>query len=145
MALCSRRERARAEGADNENYREMLVPFDSSILVDELQLNSQIFAHRPRPQQPLRRCRRRRRRCLQYGVSGPDRAAVQTTLKRPNRSRKASLLPNRSISHPRIFGSVGKPNPKKMHETRRRLKRRIFDSCGSPGPYGGIRVQLQLR
>ena len=129
-----------AEGADDQSHREMLVPFDCSILVDEFQLDARRFALRD-PDRDSNRCEDDDDASLysQYGVSGPDRAAAQgaSTLKRPNRSRRAvtaKMSPNKSIRHPRIFGSIGKPNPRKMLETRRRLKRRIFDANISSQP-----------
>ena len=135
-----------AEGADDQSHREMLVPFDCSILVDEFQLDARRFALRD-PDRDSNRCEDEddddddddASLYSQYGVRGPDRAAAQgaSTLKRPNRSRRAvtaKMSPNRSIRHPRIFGSIGKPNPRKMLETRRRLKRRIFDANISSQP-----------
>ena len=131
-----------AEGADDQSHREMLVPFDSSILEDEFQLDARRFALRD-PDRDSNRCEDDddddASLYSQYGVSGPDRAAAQgaSTLKRPNRSRRAvtaKMSPSRSIRHPRIFGSIGKPNPRKMLETRRRLKRRFFDANISSQP-----------
>ena len=131
-----------AEGADDQSHREMLVPFDCSILEDEFQLDARMFALRD-PDRDSNRCEDDddddASLYSQYGVSGPDRAAAEgaSTLKRPNRSRRAvtaKMSPNRSIRHPRIFGSTGKPNPRKMLETRRRLKRRIFDANISSQP-----------